>query len=246
MLADSIEPEAETEVRLIPALAAIAFALSLQPAMANDGPDWLDDPNKLEKGVTTNDNVLIQKDSSAVQLLMLADRALKSDKVDRAIDLIKRSLDLNMDDLDAHMSYAMALERKLQMQKVEDPAVFNLCVKEWLAVLRNKYGEEKAETIDGIGIPGINGRFFADDERHTPARNHLVKLTGTAPKPWETDKKFLAKVCRHGETSVSAKVVQDPYAKAKAPATSKADDDAPKKAKTKIGADPFPDEKTPL
>jgi len=228
--------------------------LNLVPALANEGPDWLSDPNELPKGVVTNDNVMVKKDSSAMSLIVQADRALKSDNIDRAIELIKRSLELNNDDLDAHMSYAQALERKLATQKVEDPKVFNQCIKEWLAVLRNKYGEEKNETINGIGIPGFNGRFFADEERQVPARNHLVKLAGAAPKPWETDTRYLAKVCRHGEASVSGKMVHDskgdtkePFSGEKfmedSPATTTAK--KPRVAPKAIGADPFPDSVAP-
>lgn len=186
-----------------------SFLINLAPARANDGPDWLSDPNVLEKGTVSNDNVMIQKDSSALSLMMQADRALKSDKTDRALELIKRSLELNDDDLDAHMSYALTLERKMATQQIENPSLFNQCVKEWLAVLRNKYGEEKNETLGGIGIPGLDGKEFADEERQGPARHHLVKLTGSAPKLWETDAKYLARVERHGEATVIGKMIPE-------------------------------------
>jgi len=236
--------EAKKKVRLLSALAVTVFLVNLTPARANDGPDWLNDPNELPKGVVSNDNMMLRKDSSAAELLLMADRSLKSGKIDRAIDLIKRSLDLDNEDLDAHMSYATALERKLASQTVEDPAIFNRCVKEWLAVLRNKYGEEKSETIGGVGIPGINGRFFADDERQGPARNHLIKLTGSSPKPWETDAKFLAKVQRHGEATVSGKMLHDTDTDDKAAATVAPAAEGKKAGSDKVGNDPNPDTKT--
>lgn len=231
-------------MRLLFAMAATVCLISSVPARADDGPDWLSDPNALPKGVVSNDNVMVKKDSSPHELVLQAERALKSEKIDRAIDLIKRSLDQNMEDLDAHMVYATALERKLSTQTTEDPKIFNQCVKEWLAVLRNGYGEEKNETFKGVGIPGFNGRFFADDERQGPARSHLIKLTGSSPKPWETNARFLTKVLRHGEATVSGKMVEDPYPGAKAdPAARAADQTTEKKPTPKASCDPYPEEK---
>lgn len=188
----------------------IAFASStLTATFAADGADWMDeDGPKLPEGVTTNDTVMIKKDSSPFALILQAEALLKSDKPDKAIEVIRRSLDLNMEDADAHLIYAKALERKLEKQKVEDPALFNKCVKEWLAVLRNTYGDEKGETFRGVGIPGINGRFWEDEDRHKPARQHLIKLTGTSPKVWETNDKFMAKVARSGTGTVSGKIIK--------------------------------------
>jgi len=191
----------------IPIIISLLLASASAPAFSGDGPDWLDDPNDLPKGVVTTDTVMVKKDSSPFALTVAAERAMKSDKPDLAISIIKRALELEPDDADSHMIYATALERKLQLQHNEDPKLFNQCVKEWLSVLRNQFGEEKATNFHGIGIPGAGGKWFEDEDRHRPARQHLIKLTGFSPKPWETNEKFLAKVLRSGETSVSGKVV---------------------------------------
>lgn len=177
-------------------------------SFAGDGPDWLDDPNNLPRGVVTNDNVMIKKDSTPFSLTVQAERSLKSDKPEHAIQLAERALELNPDDADTHMIYAQALERKLKLQANEDPQLFNKCVKEWLSVLRNQFGEEKGTTFRGLGIPGASGRWYEDEDRHRPARQHLIKLTGFSPKPWESNERFLAKVLRSGETSVSAKLLK--------------------------------------
>jgi hypothetical protein len=137
-----------------------------------------------------------------------AERALKSNKPDRAIAIIKKSLELDNEDLEAHLIYANALERKLGNQSTEDPELFNRCVREWLIVLRNQFGEEKGENFHGIGIPGLSGKWYSD-ERQDRARTHLIKLTGSAPKVWETNEKWLQKVCRSGETSVRAKLLNN-------------------------------------
>lgn len=187
---------------------AVLFQLGCSSsALAGDGPDWLSEDTKLPKGVVSNDTVMVKKDSSPFSLILQAQKALRSDKPDLAIDLCRRSLELNNDDADAHMVYAQALERKLGTQANEDPMLFNLCVKEWLSVLRNTYGDEKGVNFHGIGIPGASGAWIEDEDRHRPARQHLLKLTGSTPKPWETNEKFLAKVRRSGETSVSGKVI---------------------------------------
>lgn len=182
---------------------------SINAAIADDGPDWLDDGSKpLPKGIVSNDNVTVSNDSTPFHLTVEAERALKSNKPDRAIALIKRSLELDNEDLEAHMIYATALERKLANQTSEDPELFNRCIREWLNVLRNAYGEEKGENFHGIGIPGLGGKWYSD-ERQDRARSHLIKLTGAAPKYWESNERYLSKVCRSGEASVRAKLLNE-------------------------------------
>lgn len=190
------------------AISAIMLSTGIsQPASAGDGPDWLSEGEQLPQGVTTSDTVMLKKDSTPFSLIIQAQRALKSGKPDLAIDIVRHSLELDNDDADAHMVYAEALERKLAKQEQEDPMLFNLCVKEWLSVLRSSYGEEKGLNFRGIGIPGAGGGWQEDEDRHRPARQHLLKLVGCTPKPWESNDKFLAKVRRSGETSVSGKII---------------------------------------
>ena len=191
-------------------LLSLTLCCVASPLRAEDGADWLDDGGKaLPKGTVSNDNVNISNDSSPFQLTVEAERALKSNKPDRAIAIIKQSLELDPEDLEAHMIYANAMERKLANQSSEDPELFNKCVREWLAVLRNEYGEEKGENFHGIGIPGLSGKWYSDPDRQDRARTHLIKLTGSAPKVWESNERWLAKVTRSGETSVRAKLLKD-------------------------------------
>lgn len=197
------------QLKLLICSVALGTCMAPFSAHAEDGPDWLDDGGKsLPHGVVSNDNVTVSNDSTPFQLTVEAERALKSNKPDRAIALIKKSLELDNEDLEAHLIYANALERKLSNQTDEDPQVFNRCVREWLIVLRNEFGEEKGETFHGIGLPGLSGKWYSDD-RQERARTHLTKLTGVAPKLWETNERYLAKVCRSGETSVRAKLLNE-------------------------------------
>jgi hypothetical protein len=80
--------------------------------------------------------------------------------------------------------------------------------------------KEKNETLGGIGMPGLNGKFTGDEDRQVPARHYLIKLTDSAPKVWETDARYLARVERPREASISGKMLyDDPSADEKAPAT---------------------------
>ncbi|MBX9690069.1 MAG: hypothetical protein K2X27_25380 [Candidatus Obscuribacterales bacterium] len=195
-------------MRVFSTLFAVLCALQFTgPAIADDGADWMNDGKELPKGVVSNDDSMISKDSTSFSLAVQAERALKSGKANRAIELARRSLDMNDDDMDTHLVYAKALEKKLVSQQTEDPMLFNLCVKEWLSVLRNSYGDEKGTHFQGLALPGFGGKFYEDEDRQGLARQHLVKLTGACPKVWETNEKYLQKVQRHGETTVSAKLV---------------------------------------
>ena len=194
-------------------ISCIAFLLLLSAcpeASASDGADWMNEGREdLPKGHVSNDNVMVHKDSSPFSLTVQAQRAMKSDHPEHAIKLCKRAFELDPDCAETHQVYAEALERKLALEKTEDPELFNLCVKEWLAVLRNQYGEEAGTSFHGIALPLAGGKWYEDDDRHRPARQHLIKLTGSQPKIWETNEKFLKRVRRSGETSVSARIIKD-------------------------------------
>lgn len=189
---------------------AYLLMLSCAPSWSADGADWMDEGRTdLPKGVVSNENVMIHKDSTPFSLTVQAQRALKSDHPEHAIKLCRRAMELDPDCAETHQIYAEALERKLAKQPTEDPELFNLCIREWLAVLRNQFGEEAGTSFHGIAIPGAGGKFYEDEDRHRPARQHLIKLTGTSPKVWETNERFLKRVERAGTTSVSAKIIKD-------------------------------------
>ncbi len=191
----------------LPVLVLLTLSSFSLPAYAGDGADWLSDAEELPKGVVKNENVMISKDSTPFSLTIQAERALKSGNYEKAIEFGKRALELNIDDCDSHLIYAKALEAKLAAQKKEDPLLFNHCVREWLYVLRNTYGDERGVNFRGLGLPGVGGAWNEDEDRQRPARQHLLKLTGCVPKLWETNEKFLKKVSRTGESSVSGKII---------------------------------------
>jgi tetratricopeptide (TPR) repeat protein len=124
--------------------------------------------------------------------------------IDKAISLCQKALD-KQDDPDLHQIYAEALERKLKSQVDKDPKLFRKCVSEWLIVLRQVGGDENL-TWHGLGIPGV-GKFYEDESRTIPAKQHITQLTGRLPKVWETNEKFLNKVTKESEAKVSGKLV---------------------------------------
>jgi len=63
----------------------------------------------------------------------------------------------------------------------------------------------------GEAAHGINpmGHFYEDEEHGISARRHLVKLTGYAPKPWETNARYLKRVLLPSTGTVSGAVIKD-------------------------------------
>lgn len=138
-------------------------------------------------------------------VMMSAEAALRSDRVERAIQLSRRAMQRDPDDLDIHKSLAEALERKLEMQTDKDPKLFGECVREWLIVMRNGAGMEKGTNFRGAG--GILDHFFGDEEYYIEARKRVKHLTGYLPKPWETNDRFLKRVLTPSQAELSGKIL---------------------------------------
>jgi len=140
------------------------------------------------KGITSMEAYSELGKQTATSLELAAEYASSHGQYDQAIKLCRRALEKDYNDLDLHMTYAGALEEKLKTQKERDHELLNECVKEWLIVLRTEVGDEA-----GLSFHGISpfGHWYQDEDRGIPARSHLVSLTGRAPRPWETDAKFL-------------------------------------------------------
>jgi len=141
---------------------------------------------------------------SAKMLLLEGQEASRAGDPVTAMRKIKRSLKLDDDDMDAHLLYATLLDEQVHSQTEKDPSLYNKCVEEWLAIMRNRYGEEK-----GMRFHGINpcGDLFHDEERSITAKTALVKLTGYSPKTFETDAHYLKRVLLPTTEKVSGSVV---------------------------------------
>jgi hypothetical protein len=149
------------------------------------------------------DEIVSPDMESASSIANRARHALKNGNVSRAMSLAARAMKMEDDDIDIHMVYAQAMQAKLERQTEKDPELYKKCLHEWMLVYRNEVGMEKGMTFKGINIMG---NFYNDDEHGNPAKKQIIKLTGYAPKPWETDNHFITRMTKQAETAVSAKI----------------------------------------
>jgi hypothetical protein len=163
-----------------------------------------DDVVGSESNPVTSMNALDEMQETSGRFCRSAEIALQQGHIDKSIKLCQQALEVK-DDPDLHGVYAMALEKKLATQSEKDPELFKKCVQEWLIVLRQSGGEENL-SFHGLSLPG-ESKFFGDEERTIPAKQHLVKLTGRTPKLLETDAKFISRVTRGMESKVSGTVL---------------------------------------
>jgi tetratricopeptide (TPR) repeat protein len=153
------------------------------------------------------DEIVSPDMESAGSLANRARVSLKNGNYTRAVELARRSLQKDDDDPDTHAIYAESIEAKLEHQTEKDPSLYKTCVHEWLLVYRNEVGEEKGMTIKGLNVMGT---WWNDDYRGGLAKKHLKKLTGYVPKAWETDNRYMARILKPAETTVSGKVAPAP------------------------------------
>ncbi len=123
-------------------------------------------------GVVSSDQFLELGVPSANGLRIEGEQSMRLGKLDRAIMVLQRSVELAPADMDGRILYGEALEKKLIKQKDRDPALYNYVIKQWLFVAKN--AEFADQSMQGF--------------------NHLLKVCGTVPKKWEKEKKFLARV----------------------------------------------------
>jgi hypothetical protein len=194
---------------LLAALAPVLAAF-LMPHSSASARDDLDKPLPKEpsmKGdgarVQEYDEIVTPDMESAWSVANRARVSLKNGNVSRAISLCNRAMKMNDDDMDIHCIYAEALEAKIERQVDRDPELFKKCLHEWILVYRNEVGMEKGMTFKGLNPMG---NMYNDDEHGNLAKKHLIRLTGYAPKLWETDNHFLTRVTKDTETTVSAKI----------------------------------------
>lgn len=98
--------------------------------------------------------------------------------------------------------------KKLKKQKEKDPQLFVRAVRQWLIVMRGEVGDESGlSSKSGLSLPQMT-KFYEDEDRTIPARQHITALVGYLPRPHETDDKFLARVEKAAKASVSAHIIK--------------------------------------
>lgn len=166
-------------------LVSMAIAtLASSPALAKE--DYIMDTSSIGRshgGVISSDQFLELGLRTPNALRLEGENSLRMGHIDRAIMVLQRSVEMTPLDMDGRILYSQALEQKLIGQKERDPALFNFVVKQWLFVA--KKSEFPDQSFQG--------------------RQHLINLTGLAPKLWESDRKFLARVLlpEDGSTKVA-------------------------------------------
>ena len=167
----------------------LSFALQLQgsPSDAEQGADDSDRE-------TMKYDDIFETNTAPSGSLMAAEGAVRSKRFDRAIELARKAIAKDSDDIDLHRVYADALEGKLSQEKEKDPYLLRTCLEEWLKVMRAGAGEERGLNVAGIG--GIADFLYKDDERYMLGRQHLLNLTGTVPRPWESNQRYLKRALK--------------------------------------------------
>lgn len=151
------------------------------------------------------DEIIDPSKKRTISAMIGSEFALRAERVDRAIQLARRAMQRDPDDMDVHKALAEALDRKLEFQAEKDPKLFGECVREWLIVMRNGVGMEKGTNFRGMGFVD---HFFGDDEYYVVAKQRLKHLTGYVPKPWESNEKYLKKVLQPAETSIKGRIIK--------------------------------------
>jgi hypothetical protein len=179
-------------------IASVALATLLIPP-----PSWSDGEGTEEHPVQSIDGLANSARPVGGVSALKSEYLLENGNVEEAVAYARKELHSNPDDIEAHLIYARALERKLRLQNEKDPQLFADCVREWLNVMRNESGEEK-----GISVHGISplGHLFEDEDHGILAKQHLTALCGAPPRPWETDAKYMKKVLKN--VSVRGKIIQ--------------------------------------
>jgi hypothetical protein len=127
---------------------------------------------RIEDGVVSSDQLLELGTPTADSLRLTGEQFMRMGNLDRAIMVLQKAVEMTPSDMDGRILYATALEKKLTKQEDRDPQLYNFLVKQWLYVLK------KADFMD----------------QNAQGQAHLVALTGTSPRKYESRARFLARV----------------------------------------------------
>ena len=175
----------------------ISMLLCLSSSAFAKQDDFIMDTSSVGKlenpGVCNSDQLLELGVPSPSALRLEGEEALRMGGSDRAMTLLQRSVEMAPLDMDGRILYAEALEKKLLKQSQKDPVLYNFTIKQWLFVL--KKSEFPDQAVQGL--------------------QHIVMLTGTQPKRFESIPKFLNRVLlpEDGSTKVALGGAKQPKSK---------------------------------
>ncbi len=168
-------------LRNISMMVAVAF-LAMPCAFAGDSdapdpdkPSWIYDTSAVgqdKNGTIRSDQIFELGSMPSNGLQLEGENQLRRGNLESALLTLQKAVEMAPYDMDKRILYAQALEQKLMKQKKKDPVLFNFLVKQWFFIYK------KAEFPD----------------QTLQARAHIVHMTGTAPKGFEREKKFLERV----------------------------------------------------
>jgi uncharacterized coiled-coil protein SlyX len=161
-------------------LTILVGASMWQPALARDS-DFSQDTTPIthgEQALVSSDQLLDISTSTSSALRLEGEQSMRFNNIDKAVLLLEKSVEMSPADMDGHILYAEALEKKLARQKTQDAQLHNLVVKQWF------YIAKKADYMD----------------QKMQGLKHLANLTGTKPRMLETDDRFLARVLKPEES----------------------------------------------
>ncbi len=127
--------------------------------------------SKTSHGAVSSDQLLELGTPTADSLRMSGEQYLRMGDVDKAIVALQKSVEMSPSDMDGRILYATALEKKLKSQEDRDPQLYNFLVKQWL------YVKKKADFLN----------------QNAQGQAHLVALTGTSPRRYESRERFLSR-----------------------------------------------------
>jgi hypothetical protein len=159
------------------ALVALAFTGMLsQPSFSRD-IDFSADTTPIvhkEQAPVSSDQMLDISTSDSSALRMEGEQLIRVNKIDKAIAVLGKSVEMSPGDMDGRILYAEALEKKLARETTHNPQLFNATVRQWLYIA--KRGDYMDQKVQGL--------------------KHLATICGTKPRMLETEDRFLARVLK--------------------------------------------------
>ncbi|MBS1956753.1 MAG: hypothetical protein JST89_21370 [Cyanobacteria bacterium SZAS-4] len=164
-------------------VAIAAAGMFSQPSLARDIAFSQDTTPIVhgEQSLVTSDQMLDISTSNSSALRMEGEQLIRVNKIDKAVSVLAKSVEMSPADMDGRILYAEALEKKLAQQTTKNPQLYNLAIKQWLYIA--KRGDYMDQKVQGL--------------------KHLSNICGSKPRMLETEDRFLARVLKPEDQQVA-------------------------------------------